>query len=169
MLLSDTRCILGSVTDDNKKRAIIFEAPKASLSPALKELMDKAEAKMKASREAADELLGKPLEIHFHIQNSKVQFSIANLGAGEPAIAKSIIHAVRSYEVKPIDAKPATHASTQLGEPAMVTYERYVRIDWAQKIIFTNFPPKDGSVFLASMAVLVEHLQGSSRKGGPTS
>lgn len=155
----------------DKKREIIFQVPKAELPPSVKDLMDKAEARMKAADEAVSDLLGEPLEIEFHVKNNKVLFSMADVGAAAPAIAKSIIRAVQSYEVKPLEATPRTHvASHMLGAPK-VTYERCVRIDWRQKTIFTNFPPNEGSTFLASMAIVVEELQGKSKRseGEPTS
>ena len=170
MLLSDSRCILGLVSD--KKREIIFEVPKAELPPSVKDLMDKAEARMKAADEAASDLLGEPMEIEFHVKNNKVLFSMADVGAAAPAVAKSIIRAVQGYEVKPLETMtPRTHvASHMLGAPK-VTYERCVRIDWRQKTIFTNFPPDEGSTFLAAMAIVVEELQGKSKRseGEPTS
>jgi hypothetical protein len=87
--------------------------------------------------------------------------SKADTGDAAPSIAKSVIKAVQTYDVKPLDAKPLTQISYRVGY-STVTYDRHVRIDWQQKIIFTNFPPDEGSVFLAAMAIVVESLQ----KGG---
>lgn len=156
---------------DKKKREIIFQVPKAELPPSVKDLMDKVEARMKAADEAASDLLGEPLEIEFHIKNNKVLFSMADVGTAAPAVAKSIVRAVQGYEVKPLEVTPRTQvASHMLGAPK-VTYERCVRIDWRQKTIFTNFPPDEGSTFLAAMAIIVEELQGKSKRseGEPTS
>lgn len=155
----------------DKKREIIFQVPKAELPPSVKDLMDKAEARMRAADEAASDLLGEPLEIDFHVKNSKVLFSMKDTGEAAPAVAKSIIRAVQAYEVKPLEVTPRTQvASHMLGAPK-VTYERCVRIDWRQKTIFTNFPPDEGSTFLAAMAIVVEELQGKSKRseGEPTS
>jgi len=147
----------------DKKREIIFEAPKASIPKSVKELMEMAEERMKAAGEVASDLLGEPLEIAFHIQNNRVLFSMDDTGDAAPSIAKSVIKAVQTYDVKPLDAKPLTKISYRVGS-STVTYDRHVRIDWQQKIIFTNFPTDEGSVFLAAMAIVVESLQKGGKK-----
>lgn len=160
--MSDSQGILGAVSDD-KKRSIIFETPKASLPPAVRALMDKAEERMKVASEAVGDLLGEPLEIDLYVKNNKVLFSMPSAKTAAPALAKAIIKAVQEYEVKPISKKPRTHASARVGEP-VVKYDRYVRIDWKQKLIFTNFPPSEGNAFLGALAIVVEELQGGSSK-----
>lgn len=154
----------------DKKRDIIFEVPKAELPPSVQALMAKAEERMKAANEAMGDLLGEPLEIDLHIKNSKVLFSMPGSQIAAPALAKSIIKAVQEYEVKPIQVKPRTQVSARVGE-SVVKYDRYVRIDWKQKTIFTNFPPSEGPAFLGAMAIIVEELQsgGSKNTGEPKS
>lgn len=152
---------------NDKKRDIIFEVPKAELPSSVRDLMAKAEAKIRAADEVAEDLLGEPLEIDLHIKNSKVIFSLP-ANSPDPVLAKLIIRAVQEYEVKPVAMKPRTVATAQLGAP-MVKCERYVRIDWKKKTISTNFPPEEGSTFLSAMAVIVEALQGTKPDVEPTS
>jgi hypothetical protein len=149
----------------DKKREIIFEVPKAELPASVQDLMTRAEARMKAADETAADLLGEPLEIDFHVKNNRVIYSMRDTGDTAPAVAKSIIRAVRSFEVKPLDVKPRTQVTSQLGAPT-VKFERRVLIDWKQQTIFTNFPPDDGSTFLAAMAIVVEELQRGKRTEG---
>lgn len=158
MQLSDSRCILGFVSGPPKKSDIIYEVPKAELPPSVRDLMAKAETRMKAAEEAAADLLGEPLEIDFSIKNNRVIFSMPGSAVAAPALAKSIIRAVQAYEVKAIEMPPRAHTSARVGEP-VVKYERHVRIDWKQKTIFTNFPPNEGQAFLGAMAIVVEELQ----------
>jgi len=153
------------VTDDKKRSSIsIFEVPKASIPPSVKALMDKAEERMRAADAAVGDLLGEPLEIDLHVKNDKLLYSMPGSKLAAPALAKSIIKAVQEYEVKAITVQPRTQVSARVGE-AVVKYERYVRIDWSKKTIFTNFPPSEGQTFLESMAIIVEELQ----KGGAKS
>lgn len=164
--MSDTSCILPSVTD--KKREIIFEAPQATIAPSVKAMMKEAEDRMREADKAAFDLLGQPLEIDLLVKSDKVQFSMPDSGIAGPALAKSIIRAVQEYEVKAVDMTPHVRPSTQLGE-GVVKYDRCVRIDWAQKTIFTNFTPNEGQAFLGAMAIIVENLQGVPGKGEPKS
>ncbi len=146
----------------NKKREdreIIYEAPKAALSPSVKALMDGAEKRMKEVEQVAADLLGEPLEIFFLIQSNRVRFSFRDLGESAPAVAKSLIKAVQQYEVKPTTRDPMTAPSSKLGETT-ITYDRYVRVDWSKQTIFTTFPPDEGQAFLGGMAIIVEELQG---------
>lgn len=116
---------------NDKKRDIIFEVPKAELPSSIRDLVAKAEAKIRAADEVADDLLGEPLEIDLHIKNSKVIFSLP-ANSPDPVLAKLIIKAVQEYEVKPVAMKPRTVATAQLGA-TMVKCERYVRIDWKDR------------------------------------
>lgn len=154
----------------DKKRDIIFDVPKAEVPPSVQVLVAKAEERMKAANEAVGDLLGEPLEIDLHIKNSKVLFSMPGSQLAAPALAKLIIKAVQEYEVKAVQVKPRTQVSARVGK-SVVKYERYVRIDWKQKTIFTNFPPNEGQAFLGAMAIVVEDLQsgGSKATGEPKS
>lgn len=146
----------------NKKREdreIIYEAPKAAISPSLKALVEGAEKRMKEVESVASDLLGEPLEIFFLIQNARVRFSLRDLGDSAPVIAKSLIKAVQQYEVKPTTRDPQTMPSNKLGEKT-ITYDRYVCVDWSKQTIFTTFPPDEGQAFLGGMAIIVEELQG---------
>lgn len=146
---------------NDKKRDIIFEIPKTELPPSVRELMDRAEARMKDAEEVASDLLNEPLEIDFSVQNDKVIYSIMMTSsdvAGQVVLAKSIIRAVQSYGVVATEMKGKTMPSTRLGEP-QTSYNRAVRIDWKAQKIFTNFKPSEGDSFLGAMAIVVEDLQ----------
>lgn len=143
----------------DKKREIIYEAPKAALPPSVQALMEGAEKRMKEVEQVAADLLGEPLEIFFLVQNSRVRFSFRDLGDSAPVMAKSLIKAVQQYEVKPTTHEPMTAPSNKLGEKT-VTYDRYVRVDWSKQTIFTTFTPDEGQAFLGAMAIIVEELQG---------
>ena len=147
----------------DKKRSIIFEVPKASISPSVQALMIKAEEQMKTAEAAVGDLLGEPLEIDFLVQNDKVRYSMPGSKLAGPALAKSIVRAVQAYEVVPTKMKGKTRASAHVGEP-VVNYNRCVRIDWKAQKIFTNFKPHEGDSFLGAMAIVVEELQGGGAK-----
>jgi hypothetical protein len=149
---------------NDKKRDIIFEVPKAELPPSVRDLMDRAEARMKAAEDLASDLLDQPLEIDFSIQNDKVLYSITMAGsdvAGQVVLAKSIVRAVQSYGVVATEMKGKTMPSTRVGEP-QTSYNRAVCIDWKAQKIFTNFKPSEGDSFLGAMAIVVEGLQGGA-------
>lgn len=143
----------------DKKRSIIFEVPKASISPSVQALMIKAEEQMKTAEAAVGDLLGEPLEIDFLVQNDSVRYSMPGSKLAGPALAKSIVRAIQAYEVIPTKMKGKTRPSALVGESA-VNYNRCVRIDWKTKQIFTNFKPHEGDAFLGAMAIVVEELQG---------
>jgi hypothetical protein len=124
--------------------------------------MDKAEERMRAANEAVGDLLGEPLEIDFLVQNDKVRYSMPSSKLAGPALAKSIIKAVQSYEVVPTKMKGTTRVSGLVGE-SVVNYSRCVRIDWKAQKIFTNFKPREGDAFLGAMAIIVEELQGGAK------
>lgn len=147
----------------NKKRDIIFEVPKAQLSPSVQALMVKAEERMKAADAVVGDLLGEPLEIDLLIQNDKVRYSMLSSEVAAPALAKLIVRAVQEYEVVPTKMSAKTHPSSRVGEP-VVNYNRGVRIDWKAKRIFTNFKPGEGEAFLGAMAIIVEELQSGRSK-----
>jgi hypothetical protein len=146
------------VSKSDKKSEIIYEAPKAAIPPSVQALMDGAEKRMKEAETIATDLLGEPLEIYFLIQNSRVRFSLRDLGDAAPAVAKSLVKAVKQYEVQPTTHEPMTAPSNKLGEKT-VTYDRYVRVDWSKQTIFTSFTPDEGEAFIGAMAIIVEALQ----------
>lgn len=145
---------------------IIFEPkkPQVKIPPVVqdmvKALMVRAEARMKASNEALGELLGEPMEVWIHIQNNKVLFSMHGSQAAAPALGRAIVKAVQEYEVEHVEMAPNTFVSGRVGEPA-IRYERYVRFDWKQKKLFTNFPQNEGEAFFGALAIVVEELQGT--------
>lgn len=149
------------MSDPNKKSDIIYEIPKAQIPPSVRSLMAKAEERMKAADAAVGDLLGEPLEIYFHIKNDKVLFSMPGSEVAAPALAKSIIKAVQDYTVENVQVPPKEFVSGRVGEAGTIKYERYVRLDWRQKKIFTNFPPVEGEAFFGAMAIVVEELQKS--------
>lgn len=154
-------------SDPNKKRDIIFEVekPKVKIPQSVQDMVNallvKTEARMKAADEVVGELLGAPMEIWLHIQNDKVLFSMHGSQTAAPALAKVIIKAVQEYNVENVQMPPKEFVSSRVGE-SKVMYERYVRFDWPQKKIFTNFTPDEGEAFFGSLAIVVEELQGAT-------
>jgi hypothetical protein len=168
--LSDNWYILGPVND--KKRDIIFEAPRPTVAPALKDMVAKIEERLREAQETAADVHIAPLTIWFAITNNKVSFSIEGaLSAPRHVVAKEIVHAVQNFEVKPDTNVGHRDLFEVMDGRQMVRYVLCVVIDWKDKTIRTNFDRNDGDRFLGAMAIVVEHLQKSDaewRKGAPS-
>lgn len=138
-----------------KKKSLIFSP---IVSGSLASLIEKAEAQALESQDAAVAFLGSPTVILFSVKNNRVKYVIHDAAemVGVPKFRECVIRAVAEYEVAPLERKPETIEG--------VTYDQCVKIDWAKKLLTTNFPPEQGEVFLRAMALVVEGLQGPTVK-----
>lgn len=153
------------MADDDKKRDLIYEAPKSSVLPSVRELMDAAEKRVAEAHQQAD--LGPPLEVYFHIKNSRVLYTFTSGHVDSYALADLIIKAVRDYGVEPIKKEPIKKASAaQIGAP-LIEYDRFVRVDWTKQTVFTNFKPSEGEIFLSAMALIVNDLRAKRASEAP--
>jgi len=138
-----------------KKKDLIFSP---IVSGSLASLIEKAEAQAIEAQDAAMTFLGSPTVILFFVKNNRVKYVIPGATGmiGVPKFRECVIRAVAEYEVAPLERSPETIDG--------VIYDRCVKIDWAKKLLTTNFPPEQGEVFLRAMALVVENLEGPAVK-----
>lgn len=148
-----------------KKRNLFFETPPAEIPVHIRDMMDRAERRIRADEEKseANSVLDTPLEVDFKFTGDKFLYSMGHQELPR-VTARFIVKAINEYDLEPVDRPPVVRArGTEVGTPE-ITYERGVLIMWSQKKILTNFKPQEGDMFIRAMAVIVQDLQGPEIK-----
>lgn len=97
-------------------------------------------------------------DIEFCTKNSKFWWSHSQTKIPLAHLADAIVEAVQKWPTEHIDYTPRSAAVSDVSV-RQVTYDRYVRLHWADKKVQTSLRPDQGQLFFEVMAYLVEQFK----------